>query len=67
MNDSGRYTKEELIHMLTDPPEVDSSIPQYSPISEFFKGKNVLLTGPTGFLGHLYLEKLLRYNNYSQK
>lgn len=41
--------------------KVDSSIPYNSPICEFFSGKTVFLTGPTGFLGHLLLEKLLRY------
>lgn len=40
--------------------KVDASIPRNSPITEFFAGKTVFLTGPTGFLGHLLLEKLLR-------
>lgn len=40
---------------------VDASIPKNSPISDFFSGKTVFLTGPTGFLGHLLLEKILRY------
>lgn len=40
--------------------EVDSSIPRDSPITDFLAGKVVFLTGPTGFLGHLLLEKLLR-------
>lgn len=31
-----------------------------SPISDFFRDKCVFLTGCTGFLGQLYLEKLLR-------
>lgn len=39
---------------------VDASIPRDSPITDFFTGKTVFLTGPTGFLGHLFLEKLLR-------
>lgn len=39
---------------------VDASIPRDSPITEFYAGKTVFLTGPTGFLGHLLLEKLLR-------
>lgn len=38
-----------------------SAITSDSPISDFFRGKCVFLTGCTGFLGHLYLEKLLRY------
>lgn len=40
--------------------KVDPSIPRDSPITKFFAGKTVFLTGPTGFLGHLLLEKLLR-------
>lgn len=55
-----QYTREELERILNAEAVIDSSIPQESPISEFFNGKNVLLTGTTGFLGHLYLEKLLR-------
>lgn len=39
---------------------VDPSIPRNSPVTEFFANKTVFLTGPTGFLGHLFLEKLLR-------
>lgn len=40
--------------------KIDASIPHHSPITTFYAGKTVLLTGPTGFLGHLLLEKLLR-------
>lgn len=40
--------------------KVDASIPRDSPVTDFFTGKTVFLTGPTGFLGHLLLEKLLR-------
>lgn len=40
--------------------KVDPSIPRDSPVTDFFTGKTVFLTGPTGFLGHLLLEKLLR-------
>lgn len=40
--------------------KIDASIPCDSPITEFFAGKTIFLTGPTGFLGHLFLEKLLR-------
>lgn len=31
-----------------------------SPIQDFYKGKNVLLTGGTGYLGKMVIEKLLR-------
>lgn len=40
--------------------KIDASIPHHSPITAFYAGKIVFLTGPTGFLGHLLLEKLLR-------
>lgn len=40
--------------------KVDPTIPIGSPITHFYAGKTVFLTGPTGFLGHLLLEKLLR-------
>ena len=36
------------------------SIPKYSSISEFYDGKSVLVTGSTGFLGKVIVEKLLR-------
>lgn len=31
-----------------------------SPILEFYKGKNILITGGSGFFGKVLLEKLLR-------
>lgn len=33
-----------------------------SPITEYFTGKTIFLTGSSGFLGQLYLEKLLRFS-----
>ncbi|RZF40204.1 hypothetical protein LSTR_LSTR017667, partial [Laodelphax striatellus] len=30
------------------------------PIPEFFKGRNVLITGASGFMGKILVEKLLR-------
>ena len=41
-----------------DLPKTD--IPYSTPIRDYYRGKVVLLTGGTGFLGHLYLQKLLR-------
>lgn len=32
-----------------------------SPMLEFYRGKSIFITGGTGFLGKLFLEKLLRY------
>lgn len=36
------------------------STPKYSSIAEFYNGKSVLVTGSTGFLGKVIVEKLLR-------
>lgn len=33
-----------------------------TPVMEFYRGKNVLVTGGTGFIGRLLIEKLLRIN-----
>lgn len=51
-------SKQQLQQIIDQSPTVD--LPECSPIGDFYRGKNILLTGPTGFLGHLYLEKLLR-------
>lgn len=38
----------------------DEQIPEHTPMKDFYRGKVVFLTGGTGFLGQLYVEKLLR-------
>lgn len=39
---------------------LEDDVYEKSNISKYFSGKCVLLTGGAGFLGQLYLEKLLR-------
>lgn len=39
---------------------VDESIPDSTPMKDFYRNKTIFLTGGTGFLGQLYVEKLLR-------
>jgi len=37
-----------------------SSDKSISEIQQFFKGTNVFVTGATGFIGHVLVEKILR-------
>lgn len=38
----------------------DENVPKNTPMREFYYGKTIFLTGGTGFLGQLFVEKLLR-------
>lgn len=53
-------TDTNLVELTEREYKVEATIPCDSPITTFYAGKTVFLTGPTGFLGHLLLEKLLR-------
>lgn len=39
----------------------DDVVPDTTPMKDFYRGKVIFLTGGTGFLGQIYVEKLLRY------
>lgn len=38
----------------------DDHIPEHTPMKDFYRGKTIFLTGSTGFLGQILVEKLLR-------
>lgn len=38
----------------------DETIPDNTPMRDFYREKVIFLTGGTGFLGQIYVEKLLR-------
>lgn len=39
---------------------LEESVPRTTPMRDFYRGKVIFLTGGTGFLGQIYVEKLLR-------
>lgn len=45
---------------ISDDAVRDPAKSAHSPIRNFFRGKTVFLTGGTGFLGKLFIEKLLQ-------
>lgn len=45
---------------MPSPPFVTQRKDEVSPIAEFYHGKNVFITGATGFIGKVLVEKLLR-------
>lgn len=51
---------EESLRLMRETGEISWCPSENSKIAEFYKGKNVLVTGATGFLGKLLVEKLLR-------
>lgn len=38
----------------------DTTVSETTPMRDFYRGKVIFLTGGTGFLGQIYVEKLLR-------
>lgn len=38
----------------------EENIPESTPMRDYYRDKVVFLTGGTGFLGQIYVEKLLR-------
>lgn len=38
----------------------EETMPDTTPMRDFYRGKTIFLTGGTGFLGQIYVEKLLR-------
>nr|CAH7761031.1 unnamed protein product [Callosobruchus chinensis] len=56
-------TISDTLHMDNSPlPELNSELDQkcLTPIQEFYKDANIFITGSTGFLGQILVEKLLR-------
>lgn len=39
---------------------IDETIPENTPMQDFYRNKTIFLTGGTGFLGQIFIEKLLR-------
>jgi hypothetical protein len=49
-----------VLHFILPSSVADSTTAAMGKIREFFSGKNVLVTGATGFCGKVLVEKLLR-------
>ncbi|PZC74990.1 hypothetical protein B5X24_HaOG206861 [Helicoverpa armigera] len=49
-----------MFRYIREDPDLETSpSPTYSPVADFYAGKSVFITGITGFLGKVFLEKLL--------
>ena len=56
-------------HICENTEVIDMKIKEYdlfknTEIGRYLQGKSVFLTGGTGFLGQLYVEKLLRFEYF---
>lgn len=50
-----------MANMKSSNIETNTSDSDPSPVSSFYRGKTVFVTGVTGFLGECFVVKLLRY------
>lgn len=61
MKEKSRSTLEQMERWVAkNRAPVDFSVPLDSPMVNFYRNKCIFLTGGTGFLGQLFVEKLLR-------
>lgn len=56
-SENGKSYVNEMLNMYEDESMCESGV---SEVTEFFDGLNVLVTGGSGFLGKLLVEKILR-------
>lgn len=48
------------VHTLIDAPTYTPYVERLTPIQKFYHGESIFITGGTGFIGKLLIEKLLR-------